>query len=73
MESVSLYFGLGSPYAYLAIARADAVFGCAPDLQPVLLGAIFKLRGWGSWSQTAQRVTTGPPRISGRGSHARAT
>jgi len=30
MESVSLYVDLGSPYAYLAIARADAVFGCAP-------------------------------------------
>lgn len=32
------------------------MFGSAPDLQPVLLGAIFKLRGWGSWSQTAQRA-----------------
>jgi 2-hydroxychromene-2-carboxylate isomerase len=56
MESVSLYFDLGSPYAYLAIARAEAVFGHQPDLEPVLLGAIFRMRGSGSWSQTADRA-----------------
>jgi 2-hydroxychromene-2-carboxylate isomerase len=57
MDSVSIYFDLGSPYAYLAIARAAAVFGRPPDLEPVLLGAIFALRGSGSWSQTAQRAS----------------
>jgi 2-hydroxychromene-2-carboxylate isomerase len=57
IESVSLYFDLGSPYAYLAVARAEAVFGRQPDLEPVLLGAIFRLRGSGSWSQTSERAT----------------
>jgi 2-hydroxychromene-2-carboxylate isomerase len=56
MEPVSLYIDLGSPYAYLAVARAEAVFGQPPALEPVLLGAIFRLRGSGSWSQTAQRA-----------------
>jgi 2-hydroxychromene-2-carboxylate isomerase len=57
MQRVSLYFDLGSPYAYLAVARAEAVLGRPPDLEPVLLGAIFRLRGGGSWSQTAQRAS----------------
>jgi 2-hydroxychromene-2-carboxylate isomerase len=57
MQRVSLYFDLGSPYAYLAVARAATVLGRPPDLEPVLLGAIFKLRGGGSWSQTAQRAS----------------
>jgi 2-hydroxychromene-2-carboxylate isomerase len=56
MKSVLLYFDLGSPYAYLAVARAQAVFGRPVDLEPVLLGAIFKLRGSGSWSRTAERA-----------------
>ncbi|HVE67312.1 MAG TPA: DsbA family protein [Solirubrobacteraceae bacterium] len=50
-----LYFDLGSPYAYLAVARAESVLGEAPELEPVLLGAIFRLRGSGSWSQTPER------------------
>jgi 2-hydroxychromene-2-carboxylate isomerase len=57
MRDVALYFDLGSPYAYLAVARARAVLGRAPDLEPVLLGAIFRLRGRGSWSQTAGRAS----------------
>jgi 2-hydroxychromene-2-carboxylate isomerase len=50
-----LYFDLGSPYAYLAVERAEAVLGMEVCLQPVLLGAIFAQRGWGSWSQTPTR------------------
>jgi 2-hydroxychromene-2-carboxylate isomerase len=50
-----LYFDLGSPYAYLATARAAAVLGGEPELEPVLLGAIFQRRGHGSWSQTGER------------------
>ena len=50
-----LYFDLGSPYAYLAVERAEAVLGVAPTLEPVLLGAIFQMRGSGSWSQTPER------------------
>lgn len=52
---VEIYFDLGSPYGYLAVARAEGVLGRRPTLRPVLLGAIFALRGFGSWSQTEQR------------------
>ena len=55
VTDVELYFDLGSPYAYLAVARAEAALGRRPILRPLLLGAIFKARGYGSWAQTAQR------------------
>jgi 2-hydroxychromene-2-carboxylate isomerase len=45
-----LYFDVGSPYSYLAVERVAHVLGFAPALQPVLLGALFGLRGHGSWS-----------------------
>ena len=48
----TLYFELGSPYAYLAVARAGDRF----ELEPVLLGALFALRGHGSWAQTDARA-----------------
>jgi 2-hydroxychromene-2-carboxylate isomerase len=50
-----LYFDLGSPYAYLAVERVEGILGVGVRLQPVLLGAIFASRGWGSWSQTPER------------------
>jgi 2-hydroxychromene-2-carboxylate isomerase len=50
-----LFYDLGSPYAYLAVERAERVLGVAPDLRPVLLGAIFAARGHGSWSATPRR------------------
>jgi 2-hydroxychromene-2-carboxylate isomerase len=50
-----LYFDLGSPYAYLAFARSESVCGRPPELAPILLGALFALRGSGSWSQTPER------------------
>jgi 2-hydroxychromene-2-carboxylate isomerase len=50
-----LYFDLNSPYAYLAVERAESVLGAEPELEPVLLGAIFKQRGWGSWAHTDER------------------
>jgi 2-hydroxychromene-2-carboxylate isomerase len=56
MTAPALYYDLGSPYAYLATERAERVLGVAPDLQPVLLGAIFAARGHGSWSQTPGRA-----------------
>ena len=31
------------------------MLGTVPELEPILLGAIFPLRGWGSWSQTDER------------------
>jgi 2-hydroxychromene-2-carboxylate isomerase len=54
-EDIELFFDLGSPYAYLAVARAEGVLGRPPRLRPVLLGAIFRARGYGSWAATAQR------------------
>ena len=53
--TATLYFDLGSPYAYLALERAGSVLGQAPELEPVLLGAIFRWRGRGSWARTDQR------------------
>jgi hypothetical protein len=50
-----LYFDLASPYAYLAVERAASVLGAEPALQPVLVGAIFGYRGWGSWAGTPER------------------
>jgi 2-hydroxychromene-2-carboxylate isomerase len=50
----ALYYDLGSPYAYLAVARCERVLGPV-TLQPVLVGAIFAHRGWGSWGVTDER------------------
>jgi 2-hydroxychromene-2-carboxylate isomerase len=50
-----MYFDLGSPYAYLALSRAESVLGVRPELRPVLLGAIFARRGFGSWAHTQAR------------------
>jgi 2-hydroxychromene-2-carboxylate isomerase len=50
-----MYFDLGSPYAYLALMRAESVLGMKPELQPVLLGAIFARRGFGSWAHRQAR------------------
>jgi 2-hydroxychromene-2-carboxylate isomerase len=52
----ALYYDLGSPYAYLAVERAERVLGAAPELCPVLLGAIFAARGHGSWAHTDARA-----------------
>jgi len=60
-----LFLDLGSPYAYLALERAESVLGRAPELQPVLLGAIFAKRGFGSWSKTSAR-TARAAEIEGR-------
>jgi 2-hydroxychromene-2-carboxylate isomerase len=50
-----LYFDLGSPFAYLALERAESLLGVRPELRPVLLGAIFARRGFGSWANTPAR------------------
>ena len=52
---MKLYYDLASPYAYLAVARAADVLGEQPELQPVLVGAIFGWRGRGSWALTDAR------------------
>jgi 2-hydroxychromene-2-carboxylate isomerase len=51
-----LYFDLGSPYAYLALERAESVLGCPVVLEPVLVGAIFGWRKRGSWALTDERA-----------------
>jgi 2-hydroxychromene-2-carboxylate isomerase len=50
MARATFYFDLGSPYAYLAAARIDAVLGEPAEWQPVSLGALFKLADRSSWS-----------------------
>jgi len=49
MGPVQLYFDVGSPYSFLALERAERVFGELPELRPVLLGGLFKLTGRTSW------------------------
>jgi 2-hydroxychromene-2-carboxylate isomerase len=53
-ERPVFYFDLGSPYAYLAAERINAVFVAAdaepPEWQPVLLGGLFKRFGRDSWA-----------------------
>jgi 2-hydroxychromene-2-carboxylate isomerase len=58
----SFYFDLGSPYAYLAAERVNALFAGAgsepPVWEPVLLGGLFKRFGRDSWAN-------GPGRANG--------
>ena len=49
------YFDLGSPYAWLAAERVNRVLPVVPVWQPILLGAIWKATGGGSWSLTERR------------------
>lgn len=49
MPRATFYFDLGSPFAYLASERLHNLFSEPVDLQPVSLGAIFKLTGRSSW------------------------
>ena len=50
MAVTTFYFDVGSPYAYLAAARVDAVLPEPVKWQPVLLGGLFKLAGRSSWA-----------------------
>jgi 2-hydroxychromene-2-carboxylate isomerase len=52
----TLFLDLGSPYGYLAAERVRSVIGDPVEFQPVLLGAIFQRRGWGSWAETDKRA-----------------
>jgi 2-hydroxychromene-2-carboxylate isomerase len=47
---VRFYFDLGSPFAYLAAERLDAILPAPTSWQPVSLGAIFKATGRSSWA-----------------------
>ncbi|MFL5781076.1 MAG: 2-hydroxychromene-2-carboxylate isomerase [Thermoleophilaceae bacterium] len=54
--TAELFYDLGSPYGYLAVARARSVLGPEVELVPVLLGALFAERGHGSWAHTDARA-----------------
>lgn len=49
------FVDVGSPYAWLAAERVEAVVG-EVVWEPVLLGAVFAARGFGSWSLTDARA-----------------
>jgi 2-hydroxychromene-2-carboxylate isomerase len=42
---VDLYFDYSSPFAYLALTQAEAVFGAAARWRPILLGGLFRSIG----------------------------
>jgi 2-hydroxychromene-2-carboxylate isomerase len=50
MPSVTFFFDLGSPYAYLTAERLQTCLPVAVEWQPVLLGGLFKLTGRSSWA-----------------------
>lgn len=45
LAPVDLYFDYSSPFAYLALAQAEAVFGDAATWRPLLLGGLFRSVG----------------------------
>lgn len=49
MARATFFYDLGSPFAYLAAERLDAVLPEPIAWQPVSLGALFKLTGRSSW------------------------
>jgi 2-hydroxychromene-2-carboxylate isomerase len=53
-ERPTFFYDLGSPYAYLAAERLNAVFTEAgaeiPEWQPILLGGLFQRFGRDSWA-----------------------
>jgi 2-hydroxychromene-2-carboxylate isomerase len=55
-----IFYDLGSPYAYLAAERVNAVFaeagGEPPEWQPILLGGLFKRFGRESWARGPGRA-----------------
>ena len=55
-ERPRFFVDVGSPYAWLAAERVESVLGSEVVWQPVLLGAVFAARGWGSWSLTDARA-----------------
>jgi 2-hydroxychromene-2-carboxylate isomerase len=50
MPSITFYFDVGSPYAYLSAERLPALLPEPVRWQPVLLGGLFKLTGRSSWA-----------------------
>ena len=46
----TFYYDLGSPYAWLAAERVNALFPVVPVWQPILLGGLFKRFDRDSWA-----------------------
>jgi 2-hydroxychromene-2-carboxylate isomerase len=63
----TLYFDLGSPYAYLALERLDRFDLGDVTLKPIALGALFKLTGRSSWGAGPRREL-GMAEVAGRAS-----
>jgi 2-hydroxychromene-2-carboxylate isomerase len=67
----TFYYDLGSPYAYLAAERVNALFvdsvGEPPEWEPVLLGGLFKRLGRDSWANGPGREE-GIQEVEGRAS-----
>lgn len=55
MSPAVFYYDIGSPYAWLAAERIDSVMRGEVEWTPVLLGAIFRATGRGSWARTDRR------------------
>jgi 2-hydroxychromene-2-carboxylate isomerase len=59
-RSVSFYFDLGSPYAYLTAERISGVFAAAelpqPEWKPILLGGLFGRFDRDSWANGPGRA-----------------
>lgn len=55
MTAPRFFVDVGSPYAWLAAERIERVLPVAAVWEPVLLGAIFGVRGSGSWALTPER------------------
>lgn len=56
MTTPTFYYDLGSPYAWLAAERIDALFPGGIEWVPVLLGGIFRTTGRSSWARTERRA-----------------
>jgi 2-hydroxychromene-2-carboxylate isomerase len=58
-DRAAFFYDLGSPYAYLAAERVNALFAAAgaevPEWQPVLLGGLFARFERGSWAEGPSR------------------
>jgi 2-hydroxychromene-2-carboxylate isomerase len=50
-ERPVFYYDLGSPYAYLAAERINALMPVVPAWQPILLGGVFRATGRSSWAR----------------------
>src|SRR5215217_4186350 len=56
MSQPLFFYDLGSPYAWLAAERIDALMPVLPLWVPGLLGGIFKATGRSSWARTEARA-----------------